>query len=101
MTRLLSIVMVLGFVAIGTHGQAPNLGYDDTPMQPNGKWRIHDGHRPQPSKVSPGATSSQPPSDAVVLLGPDNDLSRWRMQDGSPLSWKVEGGVLESAKGSI
>ena len=29
-------------------------GYDDTPMQPNGKWRIHDGTRPQPRVVTPG-----------------------------------------------
>ena len=27
--------------------QAP-IGYDDTPMQPNGKWRVHDGTRPYP-----------------------------------------------------
>ena len=34
--------------------QAP-VGYDDTPMQPNGRWRIHDGSRPQPKVVTPGA----------------------------------------------
>ncbi|OLB62043.1 MAG: hypothetical protein AUI11_07125 [Acidobacteria bacterium 13_2_20CM_2_66_4] len=27
--------------AAGTRGQQPVLGYDDTPMQPNGRWRIH------------------------------------------------------------
>ena len=29
-------------------------GYQDTPMQPNGKWHIHDGTRPQPRVVTPG-----------------------------------------------
>ena len=43
-------------------------GYQDTPMQPNGKWHIHDGTRPQPRVVTPGPlVSLAPPSDAVVL----------------------------------
>jgi hypothetical protein len=33
--------------------QAP-VGYTDTPMQPNGKWHIHDPDRPQPTVVTPG-----------------------------------------------
>src|SRR4051794_16663702 len=34
-------------------GQPAPVGYDDTPMQPNGKWHIHDGKRPQPPVVTP------------------------------------------------
>ena len=31
------------FVLAGTmRGQQANLGYDDTPMQPNGRWHVHD-----------------------------------------------------------
>ena len=33
-------------------------GYKDTPMQPNGKWHIHDGTRPQPRVVTPGRSSA-------------------------------------------
>ena len=33
-------------------------GYQDTPMQPNGKWHIHDGTRPQPTVVKPGPFAS-------------------------------------------
>ena len=44
-------------------------GYQDTPMQPNGKWHIHDGTRPQPRVVTPGPLAAlAPPSDAIVLL---------------------------------
>src|SRR6476646_5600620 len=46
-------------------------GYTDTPMQPNGKWHVHDPARPQPKVVTPGKQFSQmadPPSDAVVLF---------------------------------
>jgi hypothetical protein len=78
-------------------------GYQDTPMQPNGKWHIHDGTRPQPRVVTPGPFVSAPaPSDAIVLLGPGEDLSRWQMQDGGgPVTWPIKDGVLSSGKGFI
>jgi hypothetical protein len=78
------------------------VGYDDTPMHPDGKWRVHDGKRPMPSLVTPGATAGKPPSDAVVLIGPGSDTSRWVMKsDGAPITWKMKNGVLESGKGYI
>src|SRR6476659_4909652 len=84
--------------------QAP-VGYDDTPMQPNGKWRVHDGKRPQPRMVTPGdgvaATPVNAPQDATVLLGPRADLSAWQMMDGSPVTWAMNNGVLETGKGLI
>jgi hypothetical protein len=95
------IAAVLTLLPIAPLAQTPSLGYDDTPIQPNGKWKIHDGKRPQPRRITPGASPGQAPSDAIVLLGPGEDLSRWRMQDGSPITWKVQAGVLESAKGYI
>ncbi len=78
-------------------------GYQDTPLQPNGKWRIHDGTRPQPRVVTPGPlVSLAPPSDAIVLLGSGQDLSRWQMtQGGGQVGWPIEGGVLSSGKGMI
>src|SRR5690348_4843324 len=101
MMRLACLAPLLILMTIVAPAQTPSLGYDDTPLQPNGRWRIHDGRRPQPRTVTPGAVSSQPSSDAVVLLGAGDDLSHWRMQDGSPISWKIERGVLQSAKGFI
>ena len=82
--------------------QSPT-GYQDTPMQPNGKWHIHDGTRPQPRVVTPGPlVSLAPPSDAVVLLGPGQDLSRWQMtQGGGAVGWPIADGVLSSGKGMI
>jgi Domain of Unknown Function (DUF1080) len=81
--------------------QQPKIGYDDTPMQPNGKWHIHDGKRPQPRVVAPGATLGAPPADATVLLGPGTDTSAWQMSNGSAITWPVKEGVLQSAKGMI
>ncbi len=60
----------------------PKLGYDDTPMQPYGTYRVHDGTRPQPTVVTPGTASTQDaagkaPSDAIVLFD-GKDPSEWK-----------------------
>jgi hypothetical protein len=85
-------------------GQQINLGYDDTPMQPNGRWHIHDGRRPQPHIVAPGSSNLTPapvPADATVLIGARDDLTAWQMTDGSPASWVMKNGVLQTGKGVI
>ena len=75
------------------------VGYDDTPMLPGQKWRVHDGNRPQPRGVTPGTFSTldapgEPPSDAVVLFD-GKDVSKWVGRDGGPVQWKVEDGYME------
>lgn len=79
-------------------------GFQDTPMQPDGKWHVHDPARPQPPIVTPGATFSQnanPPGDAMVLFD-GKDLSQWRdKKTGGPALWRVADGVVVSAKGDI
>ena len=97
----LAVAAAMSSLVLGS--QAP-VGYDDTPMQPNGQWRVHDGRRPQPPVVKPGAAIERPvpaPSDAVVLLGPGDDVTAWQMVDGSPATWAIKGGVLESGKGIL
>jgi hypothetical protein len=79
---------------------APQLGYDDTPFQPDGRWRVHDSRRPRPDVVAPGEGAA-PPGDAVVLLGPGSDLSQWQAADGSAVPWAMSDGVLQTGKGSI
>ena len=77
------------------------VGYQDTPMQPNGKWHVHDSARTMAPVVTPGATFSQgapAPSDAIVLFD-GKDLSKWSGNKG-PATWKVEGGYMEAVKGS-
>jgi hypothetical protein len=80
-------------------------GFKDTPMQPDGKWHVHDPDRPQPPIVAPGAFSTQdqpgkPPADAIVLFD-GKDLSQWRDKDGKPAPWKIENGAMISAKSDI
>src|SRR6476620_9282048 len=87
--------------AFGADQQKP--GYKDTPMQPNGKWHVHDDDRPRPVVVTPGPFAGLPaPADAIVLLGSGTDLSKWQMQEGGgPVTWPIENGVLSSGKGFI
>lgn len=87
----------------GQSTQNAGLGYDDTPLLPSGDWLIHDGRRPQPPVVTPapGAGFAPAPDDATVLLGNGADLSAWEMTDGSPATWNMTDGVLESGRGFI
>src|SRR5437870_1385675 len=78
-------------------------GFKDTPMQPDGKWHVHDPDRPQPPIVTPGNFSQMapPPSDATVLFD-GKDLSQWRdKKTGEAAPWKIEDGVMISDKGYI
>ena len=50
----------------------------------------------EPSVVTPGADSTQPPSDAIILFD-GKDLSKW--DNGE--NWAVKDGVAESGKGMI
>lgn len=70
-----------------------NLGYQDTPMLPDGRWHVHDGTRPQRPLVTPGA-AGLPPSDALVLFD-GGDLNRWRGGDGEPSGWIVADGAMQ------
>lgn len=53
----------------------------------------------EPPIVTPGKTSADPPSDAIVLFN-GRDLSHWRGKDGSAAAWTVRDGYVEVAPGT-
>jgi Domain of Unknown Function (DUF1080) len=75
----------------------PGVGYTDTPMIfPGSKWHVHDGNRPQPSKVDPGPAPKVPmpvPSDAKVLFN-GKDFAAWSHQ-----KWLIKDGYMQVAGG--
>ena len=82
----------------GQAGDRP--GYDDTPLIPGTRWRVHDRARPMPRAVTPGADIRLPPSDAVVLFD-GTDLSGWRSCESvGPAQWKLENNYMEVVPGT-
>ena len=82
-----------------TASENPPIGYDDTPMIPGSRYKVHDSARPQPRIVTPPTETTQdaagrPPSDAVVLFD-GADGSGWVHADGRPLEWTVADGCME------
>ena len=74
-------------------------GFTDTPMQPNGKWHVHDPNRPKPPVVTPGEHFSHQaaaPSDAVILFD-GTDFSQWTGRNGK-VDWKLENGYMETTR---
>jgi len=75
------------------------LGYSDTPLIPGLPWRVHDIDRPAPPIVTPGATASAPPSDAIVLFD-GKDLSKWAQRGANEQlvdsKWPVRDGYFET-----
>jgi Domain of Unknown Function (DUF1080) len=92
----------LGLLLLATGAAAPasdeaTLGYKDTPLIPGTQWHVHDGGRPRPRVVTPGAAFSllaPPPSDAVVLFD-GRDLSKWESSKGGEPKWTVAAGAVE------
>ena len=102
LVSLFALAILVTFTTGSAESQQPNLGYDDTPLQPDGKWRIHDVRRPAPQSVTPGPfVSAPPPKDAVILLGEGADLSGWQTDGGAPAPWSMAAGVLQTGKGMI
>jgi Domain of Unknown Function (DUF1080) len=80
------------------------LGYEDTPIIPGTRFRVHDGTRPQPGVVRPGTASTpehpgEPPSDAVILFD-GADLSPWVSVTGGEARWRVALGYVEVVPGA-
>ena len=103
MNRTLVFTILIASAAFaqsqGKQYRTAPVGYDDGPVLPGQKWRVHDIARPKPPLVTPGAKLGDAPSDAIVLFD-GKDLSQWqheRRGQTSEAKWKVENGYFEIA----
>ena len=79
--QVLSVTLALAALTMSRSAQAQReieiggvSGFKDTPMEPGGKWHVHDPERPQPPIVAPGTFSTQerpgsrPPMPSCCLM---------------------------------
>jgi Domain of Unknown Function (DUF1080) len=93
-SRTLASVTLLALaaplLATMAHGQA---------AAPTAKPEETEVWEPVPKVVTPGATSTAPPSDAVVLFDGKNQDAWVSVKDKSPAKWTVAGDVMTVSKG--
>lgn len=70
-----------------------NAAPKSNPKLPSG-WPVHDMKRPIPDTVLPGKTSSDAPSDAVILFDGTN-LDSWRGSKSKKVNWILGNGFIE------
>jgi hypothetical protein len=87
----MALAATLGIAgAIRAIAQNPPANADDADADP----KATEQWEPVPAIISPGATNSAPPSDAIVLFDGRN-LDQWvSTNDHSPARWKVQDSVI-------
>lgn len=80
-----------------TQPENKHLGYDDTPLLPDG-YHVHDGTRPQPRVVTPGTAGSAPSDTLFVWDG--TTLDQWESAKEGPALWDVADGVMQVKPGT-
>ena len=89
----IALALTLG-IACAVHAAAPAQNPSATVKDENADPKATEQWEPVPAIVSPGATDSAPPSDAIVLFDGRN-LDQWvSTNDHSPARWKVADGVI-------
>jgi hypothetical protein len=88
--RLLTLATLAAFgIAHGAPPSSAPAASDDKPDP-----KLTEQWEPVPPIVTPGATDSAPPSDAIVLFDGKN-LDQWLMTDDkSPAKWNVHDGIV-------
>jgi 3-keto-disaccharide hydrolase len=100
-TLIFALAALLAVPAFGQQSPAPG-SQPQTPgaAQSTAKPSPKDTEvwEPVPPIVTPGATNSAPPSDAIILFDGTN-LDQWvSTKDKSPANWKVADGVMTVVK---
>jgi hypothetical protein len=94
-----TLLLSLALTSAAFAEEAKSLGYQDTPLIPGTNWHVHDGQRPQPKVITPGAKPGDAPSDATVLFN-GSDLTQFKKNPEGKPNWAVEDGCAVSVKGA-
>ncbi|HEY0434080.1 MAG TPA: DUF1080 domain-containing protein [Chitinophagaceae bacterium] len=73
--------------------------YSFSQVREGGDPKLSEVWQPEPRVITPGKTSQDPPSDAVVLFD-GKDLSQWQSAKGGDAKWKVQDGYMQVTPGT-
>ena len=90
MHRRNRIALVAGLALAAPGAAQDRPGFTDTPVLPDGKWRVHDATRPAPVVVMPAAQPGGAPADAIILFD-GTSTDQWQGQRGA---WPVADGAM-------
>lgn len=98
MKKIFSILVMLATAAnmFAQQRQQTQAPVNPTRMQP-GMLEVWD---PEVRIIQPGATNSEPPSDAIVLFNGTDINNEWEDTRGNPSKWIINDGTLISVKGA-
>ncbi len=90
MHRRNRIALIAGLALAAPGAAQDRPGFTDTPVLPDGKWRVHDAARPAPTVVAPAAQPGGAPADAIILFD-GTSTDQWQGQRGA---WPVADGAM-------
>ena len=88
MKQIVCLLSLAGLISINSYSQLRE-----------GDPRLSEVWHPVPRIVSPGKTSQDAPSDALVLFN-GKDLSEWQSAKGGDAKWKIQGDYVQVAPGT-
>ncbi len=68
-------------------------------VREGGDPKLSEVWQPEPGVITPGKTSQDAPSDAIVLFN-GKDLSQWQSANGGDPKWKLKEGYVQVAAGT-
>src|SRR5262245_37256373 len=96
-----NLLFAFTFFAITTSVLAQDKTRDEAKAKEDAEAKLTEVWKPEPRVVAPGKTSSDAPSDAIVLFD-GKDFSQWETESGKgDIQWKIDGGAATVNKGGI
>ena len=89
MRQVICLLTLTGAISVSLYAQ----------VRTGGDPKLSEVWQPEPRVVTPGKTSQDPPSDAIVLFN-GKDLSQWQSAKGGDAKWKLQDEYMQVVPGT-
>ncbi len=89
MKKSICLLVLIAVLSVNIFGQ----------VRTGGDPKLSEVWQPEPRVITPGKTSQDAPSDAIVLFN-GKDLSQWQDAKGGDAKWKLKDGYMQVAPGT-